>query len=270
MKKIRIYINVENGFKPVKDALEKISSLFFNVIKVDAMSEADLIIVTNKHGISSNYSADKWYAIVKMMEDHEDYSDFPSNVKVLSVFSVVEELAKLLDEIKISSKSALIEAEVVEAEMMSAVLGPKVLVIEDTSKHQKSARQLLTDYNVKIAIGYEEGIEALSRDIYEFVLTDLYMPMSSKTLSSKAFKIGQLVDYGILLAIEAARKGAKYVAVATDLDHHSDHMSAAFDHFSGFPVKIENATVMFMHAPMKKMGDEYVKNWKEVIRLLKK
>ena len=85
---------------------------------------------------------------------------------------------------------------------------------------------------------------------FDVVLTDLHLPMSSKTMGDK-FRFGELVPYGILLMVEAARQGAKYVAVVTDLSHHDDPFSAAFDHYSQFTIKIEGAKVVMMHATME-------------------
>lgn len=80
------------------------------------------------------------------------------------------------------------------------------------------------------------------------------------------FKLGELVPYGMLLMVEAAHQGATQVAVVTDLSHHNDPFSAAFDYFSGFSVKIDNAKVVMMHAPMK----DGTKDWAQALAQLLK
>jgi len=57
--------------------------------------------------------------------------------------------------------------------------------------------------------------------------------------------------------IEAARQGAKQVAVVTDLNHHTDPFSAAFDHFSRFPIQIEDAKVLMLHARITGEGKDW-------------
>ena len=109
-------------------------------------------------------------------------------------------------------------------------------------------------------------MQILGSEKFDIVLTDLQMPMSSRTLGPSAFKLGQLVPYGILLMVEAAHQGAKHVAVVTDLNHHADWVSAAFDHFS-YPVQIEGAKVLMMHAPMDSDGS---KDWAAALARLMK
>lgn len=92
---------------------------------------------------------------------------------------------------------------------------------------------------------------------FEAVLVDMMMPMSRRTLISEAYKPGEQVPYGFILALRAALCGAKFVAMVTDTNHHRGAMSAALDHLggayycSGFKPNfaINGARVVFVHAP---------------------
>jgi hypothetical protein len=141
----------------------------------------------------------------------------------------------------------------------------RVLVIDDTLIHQKSALALLSDCDLTIATGYDEAMSLLQNNVYDIVLTDMEMPMSNK-LSSHI--LGKLIPYGLLIATEAARSGAKQVAVVTNLNHHTDPFSAAFDHFTRHSYSINGAKVKYLHAPMINLDGEYAKDWKEAMKIL--
>ncbi len=92
---------------------------------------------------------------------------------------------------------------------------------------------------------------------FDVVLTDMMMPMSSRTLSPDAYRYGEQVPYGFVIALRATLCGAKFVAMVTDTNHHKGAMSAAIDHLgsayynNGFVpnFEINGARVMFIHAP---------------------
>jgi len=54
------------------------------------------------------------------------------------------------------------------------------------------------------------------------------------------------------------------VAIVTDLGHHDDHFSAAFDHFSRFTLNIENAKVKMLHVS----GGDTGKDWSRALKTL--
>ena len=140
-----------------------------------------------------------------------------------------------------------------------------VLVIDDTPKNIMSAEKAFAGHHLVTATDYDEAMKILGSEKFDVVLTDLHLPMSSQTLGGEAFKLGELVPYGLLLMIEAARQGANAVAVVTDLSHHADPFSAAFDHFSQHPVKIDGARVMMLHAPLHEDGS---KDWAKALDML--
>jgi CheY-like chemotaxis protein len=105
---------------------------------------------------------------------------------------------------------------------------------------------------------------------FDVVLTDLMMPMSRRTLAPGVYIPGEQVPYGFIIALRAANRGVKYVAVVTDTNHHQGAMSAALDHLGsaywddGFEPNftINGAAAMFVHAPTLSGG---AKDWGKVL-----
>jgi len=142
----------------------------------------------------------------------------------------------------------------------------KVLVIEDKAIHQDSARDTLAEHDLTIVFSYAEAMKILrpwphnENFDFEVVLVDMMMPMSKETLVPEAFNADGQVPYGFVLALMAAHRGAKYVAMVTDTNHHEGAMSAALDnlcpsYYDDLSAKyvtlftIEGAKVVFVHAP---------------------
>ena len=264
---VRIHVAMEET-SPLRRAIESV----FGVIGdpkshyfVKSVGEADLVIFDELRAIEKDYSDSKTYALLDKFGDRP--KNLPANVTdILSATNMVMELVNLIQKIWLTLKP--LEEPKSEPVTQEVSLRPdalRILVIEDTPKHQASAKVGLAGHKLTIATGYEEAMQILGNEKFDVVLTDLQMPMSSRTLGSDAFKLGELVPYGILLMIEAAHQGAKCVAVVTDLNHHADWVSAAFDHF-GYSVQIEGAKVLMMHSPMK----DGAKDWAAALNRLMK
>lgn len=235
---------------------------------VDSVGEADLVIFTNVRDIERTYNREKQYAFFNTSPRGDEQS-LPEGCAVLSFEKLVAELVGLIGGIREKLLSAPKPAAVHAEALVLAPVRPdalRILVIDDTPKHIASAKLGLAGHHLTTVMGYEDAMEILAREKFDAVLTDLHLPMSSKTLGDR-FKLGELVNYGMLLMVEAARQGAKFVAIVTDLNHHDDPFSAAFDHFSQFPVQIENAKVLMMHAPMNGDG---AKDWAKALERLMK
>lgn len=263
MRMVKIFIQIEGSLgMALKKSLE-----IFDIKIVDGPQEAHLIIAGNHSAVGSLYSKDKWFAIFSLDKVTQTLPEnvfyIPAMDSLVGCLNVIAEVSE-----KISDNEAAEEKS--EPPMDFLPDAKKILVIEDTLRHQKSAKLLLKGHHLTIATGYDEAMEILGKEKFEIVLSDLYLPMSPKTLGDKAFKIGKLVQYGLLLSLEAARCGAKFVAVATNLNHHADCFSAAFDHYSRFDFNINGAKVKYMHAPMIKNDgeEEYVKDWAAAMRYL--
>ncbi len=109
---------------------------------------------------------------------------------------------------------------------------------------------------------------------FEVVLCDLMMPMSSQTLAPGIWDPSKQVAYGFVLALKAAERGARFVAVATDTNHHRGAESAALDQLSSAYYSdgmepnftINGAKCMFVHAPLRDLDGQLVKRWDIILR----
>lgn len=159
----------------------------------------------------------------------------------------------------------------------------KILIIEDSLKHQDSARQTLVGHDVTIIGSFKEAKKHLSTYgtfPYDVVMTDMNMPMNRDDLADGVWNPSELVPYGLILALRAAKCGAKYVAMVTDTNHHKNAMSNALDliskpYFEAYEDSISpnfiinGAKCMFVHAPCLKGQDDPAKNGKDWGRVLK-
>lgn len=128
----------------------------------------------------------------------------------------------------------------------------RILVIDDNEVHRTAAQTQLKEHNLTIIASYEEGERVFSEwgdpiypdPPYDVVMVDLLMPKDGNGLYAEARKISaQETPIGIFLALLAAQRHTKYVAVFTDSDHHSHPASACFDAFNH---KGEDSPVLFM------------------------
>lgn len=148
----------------------------------------------------------------------------------------------------------------------------RILVIEDNQYHQNSAIETLAGHDLTIAESFDKANELMAgRNFnYEVVLTDMMMPMSALTIAPELFDPEEQVPYGFVIALKAVLRGAKYVAMVTDLNHHRaaisgalDDIDAAFAYGVVTPnFEINGARVMFIHSPFT---PERCKDWGKVL-----
>lgn len=105
----------------------------------------------------------------------------------------------------------------------------RILVIDDNETHRAAAQAQLAEHELTVVGTYDEGQERILSGGFEAVLVDLLMPASGQQQGDGAKYVGQEMPVGIFLALLAAQRGARYVAVFTDSDHHSHPASACFD-----------------------------------------
>lgn len=157
----------------------------------------------------------------------------------------------------------------------------KILVIDDTQVHLDSAKQTLNGHDVTYCATHEQAVDLLSRrsnsdenrydvllkqyqaegmkwgDAYDkadaetilpywdVVLADLLMPAGPMSQGETGQKyVGQEMAVGWSLALQAARTGAKFVAVITDMNHHRHPASAMLDRFNRHFFTIDGARVL--------------------------
>lgn len=247
---------------PISLALKQVIGLFSeNITYVEEPMFADVIIATEIKDVHSCYTKEQEFAIFSV---HPFRKTQPNNVHQFTYG----------DALFMKFFSDMIEKDFSERTPIDFFSGPfrlenpsamSILVIDDTPRHQKSAATLLADYDLTIARGYDEAMKLLAGNTYEVVLTDMEMPASDHVSDPV---LGELVPYGLLFYAEAAKKGARHVAVVTNLNHHTDPIANAFDYFCRDSIKVENATVKFMHAPMTDMDGERVKDWTAALKRL--
>jgi len=156
----------------------------------------------------------------------------------------------------------------------------KILVIDDTQKHLDSAVKTLEGHDVTLCASYDEALQLLEpqydEDIrdskceqykseglgwsaaskkakkdaqincWDAVLCDLLMPAGNDAQREKKV-LGQEMPVGWSLALVAVMRGAKYVAVASDVNHHDHPGSAMLDRLddsSGHIFSVDGAKVL--------------------------
>ncbi len=141
--------------------------------------------------------------------------------------------------------------------------GLRIVVVDDAAKNRELAKQALKGHTLAIASSYAQVMklfEEVGLNGINIVLTDLYLPMSKHgALSVDAIEIGKLVPYGLLIALEAARRGAD-VAIVTDANHHQDCISAAFDTMR-HTYSVNGKKLLLLN--------NYGKDWAKALELLK-
>ncbi len=114
----------------------------------------------------------------------------------------------------------------------------KILVIDDKEVNQASAHQTLTGHDLTVVGTYAEGHELLgwnSNSSFDVVLSDLLMPASDRSMGKEGLKfVGEEMPVGFALALMAALRGVKYVAVVTATNHHDHPLSAMLDEFVSY------------------------------------
>ena len=158
----------------------------------------------------------------------------------------------------------------------------KVLVIDDTQVHLTSALQTLVGHDVTLCASHDEANELLGTQYdkgmnvleqtyidqgmsnwdscrraeaesklpyWDAVLCDLLMPAGERAQGGPGLEhVGKEMAVGWSLALRAAKMGAKYVAVASDTDHHHHPASAMLDHMSTHRFVIDGARVLMTNS----------------------
>ena len=103
-----------------------------------------------------------------------------------------------------------------------------LLVVDDTRRHQESARELLLGHNLRIAETYSEAVDMIKDRAPQVLMTDLYFPYGERSPTRDSYQPRAL---GFSLALFASRpaNNVERIAIYTDANHHSDAVSATFD-----------------------------------------
>jgi CheY-like chemotaxis protein len=222
--------------------------------------EADITLFTNPRDVEASFKPSKLYAYFHIATGAAPA--MPTNVRCFTgislpeVYALLAEVSKNLTRVQPEPKTLAVEVPLLPGAL-------RILVIDDTPKHIDSAKRGLAGHHLTTATGYQEAMKLLGSEKFDVVLTDLHLPMSSQTMGDM-FKLGELVPYGMLLMVEAVRQGARRVGVVTDLSHHDNPFSAAFDHYSQFLIPMGVANVRMMHAKMV----DGAKDWADALSRL--
>lgn len=90
----------------------------------------------------------------------------------------------------------------------------EILVVEDGEKNRRAAQEYFNsrnDVNVNFVASYEDGLEKLQQEKYDFAIFDLELP---KTEGTKPEKIG------FSLAEKAEKYNIPWAIITTGIDHH--------------------------------------------------
>ncbi len=118
----------------------------------------------------------------------------------------------------------------------------EILVVEDKTINQESAKYLLRDHNVSIAgdfvqairklVGVKDG-ESICNDLsgrttrFDVVLSDLMFPLGGQYMPCEDTYSEKPLGYS--LALIASRLQVPRMAILTDMNHHSGPIAATFD-----------------------------------------
>ena len=258
--KIAILIDRPDNSDSLARAIAQVANLV-GAERVEHVAEADVVVTDGVRSLEGVFSKFPLKQFVIMVMPGNKVGKLPENVHAFGINNFVMCLLEVLTKVA-KEKGAPEEMPFVRPAAPAGA--PRVLVIDDTPSNIQSAMETVpTGYELVTATGYDEGMELLGKGHFDVVLTDLHMPMSSQTLSTEAFHLGELVPYGLLVVMEALRHGVEEIAVVTDLNHHADCFSAAFDHFTRCEaIKTGRTRIRLLHAPLRPDG---TKDWGKVL-----
>ena len=249
-RKVNVFVATKQNVNPIVTVLSMITDSS-QVEVVDTYESADVVLFTDPRDIEANYQPDdgKHLGYLKMMPK-QPVPNLPEEAEVLySLWDVLGIIARAQND-QPPEESARQVAESITYSRDAPANLERILVIDDRESNRNAALRDLSDYRLTVASRYEEAMLLLSEEQFDIVLTDLKLPMSSRTLSEEAFELGKLVNYGFLLMLEAASRGVRYIAVVSDIDHHQDPMAAAFDRFQRSEWRLNGAKLRLLHAKM--------------------
>ncbi|HOH67594.1 MAG TPA: hypothetical protein PK896_03855 [bacterium] len=262
MRKLRIYTDCgEKPNQPVNVALQTVLTVLLAEAEVVAdFQEADLIIIDKVKKLAEKYREDKQYVLLDYGQPAEiSLPDLPNFVKV-DISDCLVELLQISSRIKLE-KETEVAISVVESAVSAEKPGlPWILVVDDKPENQQAAKNQLGNFNLVVAEGFDQARLALRERQFAYALLDLHLPVATGGALGEAGiakHIGLDIPYGLFLLLEACQHGA-HAAVVTDLNHHQDPFSAAFDYYANEAMIINGKKALLLHAQLTTGG---VKDW---------
>lgn len=263
MRKLRIYANCgEKPSQPINVVLQTVLKVLVQAERVDNQENADLIIIDNFRKVAGNYHEDKQYVLLDYsQQERVSMPDLPNFTRV-GVSDCLAQLLQISSRIKLEA-DAKVAVSAVEPEVSTEKLGmPWILVVDDKPENRQAAYdQLGNDFNLVVAEGFDRVRQAFKERKFAYALIDLHLPVATGGALGEAGiarHIGMDIPYGLFLLLEACQEGA-HAAVVTDLNHHQDPFSAAFDYYAGRPMIINGKKALLLHAQLITGG---AKDWR--------
>jgi len=135
----------------------------------------------------------------------------------------------------------------------------KVLIVDDNDLHCQAAVQTLSEHDLTIVSSYDEAYVLIQKTgrmhapsaetrttSFDAVFCDLLMPAGSIAQGIEGQPlVGQIMPVGWALAINAALRGVRYVAVISDMSHHDHPGSALLDQMKFQIFELHGARALF-------------------------
>jgi len=130
----------------------------------------------------------------------------------------------------------------------------KALELLRSQKDNAIFKKLYAEYQAaSIANAYEKACQESALPYWDAVLCDLLMPAGRNAQGEGMRLVGQEMAVGWSLALMAARNGAKFVAVVSDMNHHAHPASAMLDAINHHIFDIDG-TKMLMTNDVARVG----------------
>jgi len=222
--------------------------------KVDSADEAEVIfVISDRTVLNSAYSPEKVFAYFEHRGPGK--AGLPENVILLgmSLCENMEAMSKVRIQVEEMKKKVLVETPAtsssieIPADLAVTKNSYRVLVIDDKQDNLNLAKSLLGKHQVTMAVGFADGMKALSEGQFDLVLSDMHMPDNKHygAFSMEHAKVGGTNAWGFFSVFEVTAKGLP-LAIVTDGNHHSDWVSAGFDHLKG--ATVNGQVVMFFNS----------------------
>jgi hypothetical protein len=248
--------NLEDGkpnpiFSAIIATLELIGDPW---VKVGSADEAEVVfVISDRTVLNSIYSPEKVFAYFENRSPGK--ADLPENVILLgmSLHENMEALSKVRNQVEEMKKKVLVKTPAtsssieIPADLAVTKNSYRVLVIDDRQDNLNLAKSLLGKHQVTMAVGFADGMKALSEDQFDVVLSDMHMPDNKHygAFNMEHSKVGGTNAWGFFSVFEVTAKGLP-LAIVTDGNHHSDWVSAGFDHLKG--ATVNGQVVMFFNS----------------------
>lgn len=226
------------GGPTVRLVCELMTNLVNNpAVKVTSPDEADVILFDEIKILEENNDPNKIAALIVLGEFTTSDFRLPRNVVLINALEVIKGVK---DVIAHAQGQDTTEASEVSAKVSCKPDALKILVIDDDPGNIRSAKELLAEHQLMVAESCEEALAVLKDNTFDVVLSDLRLPMGPRKI--------ELFSYGIILMIEAAKRGTKRIVVYTDVEHHPDKLGIALvgQYQQGTPINIEGAAVKIL------------------------